>query len=378
MFTEDFDALGVNLPDIDLENFAEPQDIETDDEDSEEIKEGSNEIPDNDQVEENEEGTETYDVSEQLINITSEWMDKGLIPFDEDSIPDEFKEGFGMEEFLKLVELSLEKTKEDTKVEAQKNTFEKVVGSMPEILQRTFEYSLNGVEETDVKDYMRSLLYEQDIKDLDPTKSEDAEKIVSEWLKDQGLDAAKREARITKLKERGDLEDEAQTFKPQLDLKAEAIAQEKVQFQNNIKKAEQDRKEDLDQRIRGIFEKNTKNGLIEIKGIPVDRELAGFLHHALVNDEVPATIGGKNVDLTVSEAIVLYHKYNKGGDLENLMRALVLLHQPDKFDEVYSKKAQKVEAEKFIKDHKFSAQKKAGNVFSKKTEESSTPKMKLF
>lgn len=378
MNVEDFEALGVNLPDIDLENFGEVHVSNEEDENEESDENVQLGEPIEDEPKENEEGTETYDVSEQLINVTSEWMDKGLIPFDEDTIPDEFKEGFGMEEFLKLVELSLEKTKVDTKEEAQKNTFEKVVGSMPEILQKTFEYSLNGVEETDVKDYMRSLLYEQDIKDLDPTKPEDAEKIVSEWLKDQGLDATAREKRITKLKERGDLEDEAQTFKPQLDLKAEGIAQEKVQFQNNIKKAEQDRKEDLDLRIRSIFEKNTKNGLIEIKGIPVDRELAGFLHHALVNDEVPATIGGKQVDLTVSEAIVLYHKYNKGGDLENLMRALVLLHQPEKFDEVYTKKAQKTEIEKFIKDHKFSAQKKAGNIFSKKTEETSAPKMKLF
>ena len=338
-------------------------------EDVQEEEVDETEVEDEVEEEEIEESSEAEYSSgdESLIDITNELQEEGLIPFDIDSLPEDVDiNNFKQKDFMNLIRASVQKNREDAVKETQKATFDAILGRMPNVLQRAFDYSLHGVEEEEVKDYMKALLYEQDIKSLDPSDVDDAERIVDEWYKEQGFDLQNRQKRITKLKERGELEDEAQLYKPKLDQKAEEIANAKVQTQNEIKEIEEKRKSDLERRIRQIYESNTKDGVIYVKDLPVDRELAGFLYTALLNDTVPVQIKGKSVDLTVSEAIVLHHKYNQSGDLENLMRALILLHKPEVFEQHYKKAIKKEETEKFIKDHRISSQKKAGLIPSKK------------
>lgn len=378
--------LNMNLPSFNLEALENLEEINTDEaelpkkdeedeeeevfqrKDLEEVEDDETEIEEDDRETKESDFDLDDNFSSKLIDITNEWQEEGLIPFDSETLPDEIKEAesFDFNSFLTLMKASLVKTKEETSEEVQRETFNRVVSNMPEIIRKGFQYGLDNRDEEGVVDYMRTLIYEKDIKSLDAQNEDDAETIVTSWFKEQGFSQEETKEKLSRLKKNGELLDEAKLVKPKLDKKAEAIAAKKVEAQNELKQIEESRREDLSKRVLDLYSKNTKNGAIQIKGISVDQELAKFLYHAVVADTVPVKFKGKEVEVSLAEAMVLHNKYNAQGSLENLLAALVLMHAPDKFEQSYKKEVVKKETERFIKDHKISSDKKAGQLIENK------------
>lgn len=285
--------------------------------------------------------------SEGLITITTEELDEVLGEYDE----------FGPEEQEKVLIASLRKAaqeKEESFAKAKEEGIKELLESLDSVTKKGVEFSLSNPEPEEMRDFYKGLIYESDIKSLNPENIEDAEKILKEYYKDLGYKQEDIEEKISDLKQLNKLNKEAILVKPKLDAKAETIANRKLDEQKAIVDYEESRKVDLMKKINVI----AKEGNID--GIPVTRETMDFLVAALAGQEYQVPIKGKKVDLNLAEAMILHHKHSPKGDLKLLMKALILLHNPSEFDKFYVKRVQTKETNRFIKEHRISSSGKSG------------------
>lgn len=281
-------------------------------------------------------------------------------------------ENFTFEDFVKTVKHNFELQKqkeEEIKSEAANVTFEKIVSKMSPLTQQLFEYELKGGEEAAIVDLAKSIIYSNDIKSLSTVSVRDQERIVKEYYKSTGDSPQEVEERIKDLASANLLEKEAIRLKPKLDAKADEIAQEKAKQQELLYNQERDNKKKLETKVLSTL----KSGNLD--GIPLDQEMATFLFDALMNDEVPMRIKGKQVEVSVAEAMIRYHKYHEKGNVAHLMKALYFLHDPEKFESYYKKQVTTKESERMIKENRISANTKSGKFVASDTKKSSSTTM---
>lgn len=273
-------------------------------------------------------------------------------------LPDDIDtENFSFQDFVKTVKHNFELQKqreEEIKSEAANVTFEKIVSKMSPLTQQLFEYELKGGEEANIVDLAKSIIYSNDIKSLTTANVRDQERIVKEYYKSTGDSSQEIEERIKDLASANLLEKEAIRLKPKLDAKADEIAQEKARQQELLYNQERDNKKKLETKVLDTL----KAGNLD--GIPLDQEMASFLFDALMNDEVPMRIKGKQVEVSVAEAMIRYHKYHDKGNVAHLMKALYFLHDPEKFESYYKKQVTTKESERMIKENRISSSSKSG------------------
>lgn len=279
---------------------------------------------------------------------------EGLLSLTEDELPEvlgDYSE-FGASEQEKILIASLRKSLESQNSiaeEARKEGMGQLLESLDPITKKGVEYSLSNPDAEDLKDFYKGLIYEADIKSLNPQDASDAERILKIYYKEQNFKQEDIEEKITDLKSLNKLIKEATLVKPKLDAQAEAIADRKLDEQKAIVDYESSKKHDLMLRINEIL----KVGNLD--GIPITRETGDFLVSALAGDEFQIPIKGKTVELNLAEAMILHHKHSKKGDLKLLMKALILLHKPEEFEKFYTKKVVSTETNRFIKEHRISS-----------------------
>lgn len=292
------------------------------------------------------------------VDQLNEYLESGLIDLTEDDIQEELEaEEFGFEQFMSSVRKGLE-IKKQRSIEEKENAiveaFKKELGGLSEITRKGIEFERYNQDDTSVADFYKTLVYKSDITNLNPESDRDAEKILREWNKIQGLTSDESEETILNFKEAGKLLRQASIVKPKLDLKASEISKQKLEEQRIIDDQQEELKSNLEEKVRGIL--NTG----KVGNIPIDQNLATWLYRSVVQDEIPVKIKGKVVNLTGAEALVMYHKYDEKGSVERLMQSLIFLTDPEKFDSTYVKEVKLKETEKYVSDHKISAQKKVG------------------
>ncbi len=292
----------------------------------------------------------------------NEYLEDELIDLSEDDIEEELEsETFGFKEFMSSVRKGLEKKKlkEHTEKEnAIVEAFKKELGGLSEITRKGIEFERYNQDDNSVADFYKTLVYKSDITNLNPESEKDAEKILKEWNKIQGLSADESDELISDLKESNKLTRQATILKPKLDTKAAEISKSKLEEQRIIEEQQEQLKSKLEEKVIGIL--NTG----KVGSIPVDKQLATWLYRSVVQDEIPVVIKGKTVNLTGAEALVMYHKYDEKGSVERLMESLILLTDPEKFNSTYAKEVKLKETEKYVQDHKISAQRKVGREVS--------------
>ena len=292
----------------------------------------------------------------------NEYLEDELIDLSEDDIKEELEsETFGFKEFMSSVRKGLEKKKlkEHTEKEnAIVEAFKKELGGLSEITRKGIEFERYNQDDNSVADFYKTLVYKSDITNLNPESEKDDEKILKEWNKIQGLSADESDELISDLKESNKLTRQATILKPKLDTKAAEISKSKLEEQRIIEEQQEQLKSKLEEKVIGIL--NTG----KVGSIPVDKQLATWLYRSVIQDEIPVVIKGKTVNLTGAEALVMYHKYDEKGSVERLMESLILLTDPEKFNSTYAKEVKLKETEKYVQDHKISAQRKVGREVS--------------
>ncbi len=367
-----------SLEDFDLEedidvNFKEKgKEIK---EDKEKNKTLSKEDPDNQEdfkdLEEEtlnqEEDTEEVEDTNPYIAKINKLYQEGMLSVSPEELPEilgEYEE-FGSEEQEKILVASLKKSIElqaTIEEKAKEKGIQDLLESLDPVTRKGVEFSLSNPEPEELKDFYKGLIYESDIKNLDPSNLEDAEKILKIYYKDLNYDQNTIEEKISDLKSLNKLSKEATLVKPRLDEKAESIANKKLNEQKAILDFENSRKNGLIQKTTEIL----KTGNLD--GIPLSREISSFLLAALVGDEYKIPIKGREVELNLAEAMILHHKYSPKGDLKKLMKALIFLHDEKEFDKFYKKKVVSTETNRLIKEHKLSSSTKTGMIQVPKTE----------
>lgn len=255
----------------------------------------------------------------------------------------EGKEEYTKEDFVSLFTHNINLRKQD----AQNELLQTLTPSTLSLV----EYEIRGG--SDVKEFMQSMIYQQDIKGLNVEDAGDQEKIIREFYADKHSKAELDEM-IQDLKDLGKLEARAKHVKPQLDTKAETIAQTKLDEQKRLQDYELAAKKQLQDKVTTVLKKGN------IENIPITQDQAVFLAQAILNDEVMVRIKGKDTKVSASEALVLHHKYGKDGNIERLMKSLLYLQFPEHVDNHVGKKEATKVTKKFISENKFSNSAKQG------------------
>lgn len=255
----------------------------------------------------------------------------------------EDKEEYTKEDFVNLFTHNINLRKQDAQNELLQNL-------SPTTLSLV-EYEIRGG--SDAKEFMQSMIYQHDIKGLNVEDAGDQEKIIREFYADKHSKAELDEM-IQDLKDLGKLEARAKHVKPQLDTKAETIAQTKLDEQKRLQDFELAAKKQLQDKVSTVLKKGN------IENIPITQDQAVFLAQAILNDEVMVRIKGKDTKVSASEALVLHHKYGKDGNIERLMKSLLYLQFPEHVDNHVGKKEATKVAKKFISENKFSNSAKQG------------------
>lgn len=351
-----------NVSNVDLKDLSDDKKDKKDNKDNKDSSSSNTNNTNNSNKQVFDEESDTSD-SELYRKLASELVDEDLL--------EEAPEGFDpekemtFEDYQELLKFNLKHYKE------QANQLREVFDGLSETATSLIEYEANGGQDT--KGFIESLMYQEEITTLNPNNDRDAEKIVFEWYKSQGLESDKIRSKITKLKDRGDLIDEATELKPELDKKAMSIAQakqedqaKKAQFEKQIKTAYVNRVQDT-----------LKTGKLD--GVKVPRELSTYLTSVLTTDNVPVRLpNSTEVNVSYMEYLIKKHSYSKEGSIERLALAALLLERPDDFKKLYMRDVETKETERFVREHKLSNLKKAGRVSDTPNTKQSTDSSALF
>lgn len=306
------------------------------------IEEQVPELPENkeEQIEE---------IDNPYVNRIESLYSEGILGIEE--LPEEFKgKEFNADTTIDLLEYVL-KNKDTIKLEDERKTiFNEIVEGMSEITRKAYEYELQTNDPDQVKDFLKGLVFEQDIKALDPETN--AEEIIREYHKTLGTPKAEVEETIQDLKELNKLVSKAKNIKPLLDEKVGEIASKKLEEAKAFDQMEKDALKAVETKLDKVFEKGI--------GIKLDKEKEAFIRGVLVNDEVLVPYKGKEIPLSGAEYLIRFHKFSKDGNLEHLVKTLLFLQYPEEFEKQYANKVAQTETQRFIKDHKVSSQVKAG------------------
>lgn len=240
----------------------------------------------------------------------------------------------GFDENEPVTEETLAKFVEHNVTKKVEEHFEDFFGSLTEYSKKIISYDLNAKGE-DVEGFLKTLIEENSIKSLSVENEYDQEKILRQWYKSEDKFTPEEiNEKIGELKEAGLMEKEAKRIKPKLDLQAESIAKQKEEEQKMLREIENQASETYTNKVIETLKKG------EIGGIKLNKDDITQIYSFLTNDEMQVTThGGKKATMTPLEAIIFYNKYDKNGSIENLALATLLLTNPKKFEEVYSKRA---------------------------------------
>lgn len=279
----------------------------------------------------------------EVINILA---DKGIISeayegFDKDIMPD-------ADTLEKLIEHNFNK-----RLDEQLDT---VFNNLSDKAKRILEFDLNTKDENETTSFIKTLIEENSIKSLDVENEFDQEKILRIWYKDKmKFTQSEVEEKITELRDASLLEKEAKRLKPKLDDEAEKIAKDKEEQARELQNLERQVSENFNKKVIDLLSSGN------VGGIKISKEEASSIYSFLAGDTIDITTPtGKKVAMPPLEAIIFYNKYHEKGSLETLALATLLLTNPKKFNEYYSKKANSEVSEKFYKEQKTSASIKIG------------------
>lgn len=286
------------------------------------------------------------------LKIINQGFDTGL--FD----PDNLYEGFDYD--TEPSEEVLQKFIEHNIKLKEEKAIEEFFGEISPLAQRILQYDLNSKGQG-LDSFIKIVNEEHSIKSLDPTNEYDQEKIVRLWYNDEDFSASEIDEKIEDLKTAGLLNKEASRLKPKLDAKAEAIAKQEEESQKMLAQIENQRKQGFYQKV----ETEIKTGKVD--GIPVGKEDAQAVLNLLFAEDVRIKLPeGREVKMNAFEAEIFKHKYSNKGDVKLLLKAALLLTNPDKFYKHFAQQVKTEQVNEFVKAQKYNITKSQAKPETKK------------
>lgn len=290
--------------------------------------------------------TEKQEVQEESEIVLNEYEEKLQSLFEEGilniELPQEYKgKDLGPTEAIYLLETALRNKIEEPKAE-------EVLSSMSDFTRRVYEFEQLNNDPNEVKDFLRGLVFEQDIKSLDPET--EPEKVLTEYYRSIGSSKEEIDELISEAKELGKLVQKAQAVKPKLETKVAEIANARLEEEKKIKDLE----------ISALRQVNEKLDNV-LKDRNLSEEQKTFLKGVLVEDEIEVPYGKGKIKLSGAEYLIRFHKFSSKGNLPHLVDTLLYLQFPEEFNKQVVKKVEQKETARFIKENKLSGAIKTGS-----------------
>jgi|TARA_A100001391_G_scaffold150182_1_gene107673 hypothetical protein len=215
------------------------------------------------------------DVFKKLID------EEKLLAFDDGKELDEYT----AKDWQELIQANLDEKARAVRKETPKQFFD----SLPQELQVAARYVADGGK--DLKGLFGALSHVEEVRELNPKKEKDQEKIVRDFLGATGFGTAEEiEEEIDVWKDLGKLEKQALKFKPKLDKMQEKVIARKLQEQEMKKRKQAQASKNYMQNVYNTL----KDG--KVGEVKVDKRTQNLLYNGLVNPAYPS-ISGKNTNL---------------------------------------------------------------------------------
>jgi hypothetical protein len=246
-----------------------------------------------------------------LVELTKKLMDKKvLFGFDDDKPIEDYT----IQDFEELLEANIKEVEKKVAETVPAEFFE----SLPQELQIAAKYVADGGN--DLKGLFRTLAQVEEIHELDPAQENDQEQIVRNYLYATKFGTAEDiEEEINAWKDRGELENKANKFKPKLDAMNQQLVAAKLQQQELTRKQQQEQAQAYIENVYGVLEPG------ELNGIKLDKKIQNALYAGLVQPNYPS-ITGKPTNL-LGHLLEKYQWVEPRHDL--IAEALWLLSDPD-------------------------------------------------
>lgn len=173
---------------------------------------------------------------------------------------------------------------DNLKNEVAAKTPQEFFESLPDELQYAAKYVADGGQ--DMKGLFQALAQVEQVRELDPTKDNDQEFIVRQYLQATNFGSAEEiEEEISTWKDINALEKKAKQFKPKLDQMQEQIVQAKLE--------EQEMRQQQQQEAAQAYMQNVFEALkpAEINGIKLDKKIQAQLYSGLTQPSYPSISG---------------------------------------------------------------------------------------
>ena len=204
-----------------------------------------------------------------------------IVPFDDDKE----LEDYSAKDWEELIQANLEEKANEVRRETPKKFFE----SLPQELQIAARYVADGGQ--DLKGMFATLSQVEENRSLDVKKSNDQERIITEYLSATGYGTTEEIAEEIEIwKDLGKLEQQAMKFKPKLDKMQEKVVARKLEEQE-LKKKQQEQASQ--QYMKNVYE-TLKGG--SINDVKIDKKTQAMLYNGLVQPAYPS-VSGKNTNL---------------------------------------------------------------------------------
>ena len=204
-----------------------------------------------------------------------------IVPFDDDKE----LEDYSAKDWEELIQANLEEKANEVRRETPKKFFE----SLPQELQIAARYVADGGQ--DLKGMFATLSQVEENRSLDVKKSNDQERIITEYLSATGYGTTEEIAEEIEIwKDLGKLEQQAMKFKPKLDKMQEKDVARKLEEQE-LKKKQQEQASQ--QYMKNVYE-TLKGG--SINDVKIDKKTQAMLYNGLVQPAYPS-VSGKNTNL---------------------------------------------------------------------------------
>jgi uncharacterized protein YggL (DUF469 family) len=179
-----------------------------------------------------------------------------------------------------LWQANVDNLKQEVAAKTPKEFFE----SLPDELQYAAKYVMDGGQ--DLKGLFSALSAVEQVRELDPTKDNDQEYIIRQYLQATNFGSADEiDEEVTTWKDLGVLEKKAKQFKPKLDQMQEEIVQSQLAEQEN-RKIQQEQAADA--YMQNVFEALRP---AEINGLKLDKKTQAQLYSGLVQPQYPSISG---------------------------------------------------------------------------------------
>jgi hypothetical protein len=250
-------------------------------------------------------------VKEGLVELTNKLFEKKLlVPFDDEKSLNDYS----VADFEELIEANF--------ADKEKSMHQNVAKAFYEAMPPEFAYAARYLEDggEDLKGLFKSLAAVEEVRDMDPTKENDAKTIVRSYLQATNFGNAEEiEEEITSWDDRGEIEAKAQKFKPKLDAMTKQQVEYKLKEQAHIRKQQEAQSQMYMDDVYRALEPG------ELNGLKLDKKTQNILFSGLVQPNYPS-MSGRNTNL-MGHLLEKYQYMEPNHGL--IAEALWLLADPD-------------------------------------------------